>query len=237
MRTKILIIMLTILSFGLQAQEDDILPVASDTTITDSIILQDTLKTKSSFGQKIKKLPSKWSGFFNDENPKPKKALWMTFVLPGSGQAYNNKHWKIPIVYAGVGALSYAIAFNTRNYKRFKTAYIYRLDDDESTVEEDLTVDLSNEALQNVREGYRKSLEQSYMGLIGFYALVGVDAFVDAHLQSFDVSDELSWQLKPSLQNQNLSANPSAGMTLSLTFGYRKSNVLELNEAFEKIGK
>ena len=233
MRTKILIIILTVLSSCLFAQEDDTLLVASDMTITDSIILQDTLKSKVGLGQKIKNLPSKWNLFFNDETPKPKKALWMTFVLPGSGQAYNNKHWKIPIVYVGVGALSYAIAFNTRNYKRFKTAYIYRLDGDDNTVEEALTVDLTNESLQNVREGYRNNLERSYMGLIGFYALVGVDAFVDAHLQNFDVSDELSWKLKPSLQNQDLAANPSAGMTLSLTFGYRKSNVLELNEGFD----
>lgn len=249
MRTKILIIMLTVLSSCLLAQGDDTLLISRDSINPDTMpraisllginvdsTIEKTPKKRFKLGHKLKGIPLNIKNFFNDENPKPKKALWMTFVLPGSGQAYNNKHWKIPIVYAGVGALSYIIASNTRNYKRYKTAYIYRLDGDESTIEESNTVNLSNASLQNVRDGYRNNLERSYMGLIGFYALVGIDAFVDAHLQNFDISDELSWQLKPSFQNQSFSRNPSTGMTFGLTFGYRKSNVLELSEAFERVG-
>lgn len=238
MRTKILIIILSLSFSYLSAQEADTLTPATivaeelDSNLLDSSVVKERIP----FRQKLKAFPSKFVNYFNDEQPRPKKALWMTFVLPGSGQAYNGKHWKIPIVYVGVGALSYAIAFNTRQYKRYKEAYIYRLDDDANTIDPVATQDLTNEALQNIREGYRKDLERSYMGLLGFYALVGVDAFVDAHLQGFDVSDDLSFQLKPSIQGQYL-GNPSAGMTLGLTFGHKEKDVLLLNEEFELISE
>lgn len=197
-------------------------------------IRQDTI-AKVRFGEKLKQLPHQFSNFFNDEKPKPKKALWMTFILPGSGQAYNNKHWKIPIVYAGIGGLGYAIAFNTRNYKRFKTAYIYRLDGDENTIEEEFTQDLTDASLQNVRDGYRNDLERSYLGLLGFYALVSIDAFVDAHLQGFNIDDDLSWELKPSLESQQYSSMPSMGMNLTLTFGKSPIKTLETHPIFEEI--
>ncbi|MGK0388697.1 MAG: hypothetical protein ACI94Y_001429 [Maribacter sp.] len=230
MRTKILIIILSLSFSYLSAQEaDTVVPTIAEEKLDSNVV-----KERIPFKQKLKAFPSKFINYFDDEQPRPNKALWMTFVLPGSGQAYNGKHWKIPIVYVGVGALSYAIAFNTRQYKRYKTAYIYRLDDDINTTEPTLTQELTDAALQNIREGYRKDLERSYMGLLGFYALVGVDAFVDAHLQGFDVSDDLSLQLKPSLQRQSL-GNPSAGMTLGLTFGNRKKDVLMLNEEFELV--
>jgi hypothetical protein len=233
MRTKILIIILSLSFSYLSAQEaDTAIPTIAKEKLDSNVLDSSIVKERIPFKQKLKAFPSKFASYFNDEQPRPKKALWMTFVLPGSGQAYNGKHWKIPIVYVGVGALSYAIAFNTRQYKLYKTAYIYRLDGDANTIETVATQELTNESLQNVREGYRKDLERSYMGLLGFYALVGVDAFVDAHLQGFDVSDDLSFQLKPSIQRQSL-GNPSAGMTLGLTFGNKKKDVLLLSEEFE----
>ena len=240
MRTKILIIILSLSFSYLSAQEDDtLIPTIAEEKLDSNILDSSAVKERIPFKQKLKAFPSKlktypskFVNYFNDEEPRPTKALWMTFVLPGSGQAYNGKHWKIPIVYVGVGALSYAIAFNTRQYKRYKEAYIYRFDDDVNTIEPIATQELTGEALQNVREGFRKDLERSYMGLLGFYALVGVDAFVDAHLQGFDVSDDLSLRLKPSLQGQSY-GNPSAGMTLGLTFGNKKKDALLLSEEFE----
>lgn len=238
MHTKILIIILSLSFSYLSAQEIDTLvpPPVVEEELDSGVLDSSLVKERIPFKQKLKAFPSKAINYFKDEEPRPKKALWMTFVLPGSGQAYNGKHWKIPIVYAGVGALSYAIAFNTRGYKRYKTAYIYRLDDDPNTIEPTATQDLTDEALQNVREGYRKDLERSYMGLLGFYALVGIDAFVDAHLQGFDISDDLSFQLKPSMQEQPYGI-PSAGMTMGMTFGNKKKNVLRLNEEFELVSK
>ncbi len=233
MNAKILILLLCFWAPSLLGQDSTNVVLDS---LNQPVISDTTVQNKLSFGQRLKIFPSKVAHFFKDEQPRPKKALWMTFILPGTGQAYNGKHWKIPIVYAGIGGLSYAIAYNTRNYKRFKTAYIYRLDGDENTVEEEFTSSLTDAQLQNVREGFRNNLERSYMGLIGFYALVGVDAFVDAHLQGFDVSDDLSWEIGPSVEQQDYSPIPSTGMGLTLTFGHRSPEVTpQLHPTFESI--
>ncbi len=164
----------------------------------------DTVDTVSEIIKKdrpgIKAFPGRVKNFFKDEEKKPLKAMYLSFAVPGLGQAYNGKHWKIPLAWAGLGSLSYAVAWNTRFYKRFKTAYIYRVDGDENTVDEFATTITSDAALKTNRDNQRKNVERAYMGLIGFYLLQGADAFVDAHLSTFNVTDDLSFRVKPKME-------------------------------------
>ncbi len=216
MRTKILIIILALYSAALFAQ--DTIPLISETT--EILTRSDTIKTP--FRKKIKAFPAKIKLFLNDERPKPKKALLMSLILPGSGQVYNKKDWKVPIAYAGLGGLTYLVAYNTRRYKRFRTANIYRHDDDPTTIEEAATSNLEDAALRNLRNNERRKVERSYMGLFGFYLIIAADAFVDAHLSDFNMSDDLGLQLKPSLESQSMHQLPVSGLSISYRIGHQK---------------
>ncbi len=209
--------------------------VAQEETVTDSIpvFLTDSIsgnKKERKFGQKIKQ----FGNWFRDETPKPKKALIMSLIVPGSGQVYNRRDWKVPIAYAGLGGLSYLVAFNTRKYKRFRTAYTYRNDDDPNTIEETETMGLENSALKNLRDRERKKVERSYMGLFGFYAVIACDAFVDAHLSDFNINDDLGLRIKPSMENQYGSNLPVTGLGIGLTIGKSRKIKMGTINIFEE---
>lgn len=167
----------------------------------------DTLKADPKKGKLATLLNNKSKGvreFFNfkKDYPNPKKAIILSAMLPGAGQIYNKKYWKLPIVYGGVGTMVYFISFTNSQYKRFRKAYIYRLDEDDGTPPDEFTTADGVEILPTVsikerRDYYQKNRELSYIGFAFTYILVGVDAFVDAHLMRFDVSDDLTLHLQP----------------------------------------
>lgn len=136
--------------------------------------------------------------FLRNENPDPKTALRLSLVLPGAGQAYNGKWWKLPFVYGALGGMVYLIDYNTEGYLLYKTAYRRQL----RGLPHDFTglgfLD-NTSLLKDRRDSFDKNRQLSYIGFVAVYALVGIEAFVDAHLASFDVSDDLSFRLKPSL--------------------------------------
>lgn len=128
-----------------------------------------------------------------------KKATIMSLALPGLGQAYNKKYWKIPIIYAGFGVLFYSISKNGTEYRNFRTAYNIVATGDSANFNNEYVVryDGNLDQLQEGRNYYRRNLELSYV-LTGFlYILQVVDASVDANLYSFDVSDDLSLRFEP----------------------------------------
>ncbi|MFA9221316.1 MAG: DUF5683 domain-containing protein [Sediminibacterium sp.] len=127
----------------------------------------------------------------------PLKATIYSAVLPGSGQIYNHKYWKAPIVYAGLGACVYFISDNTQNYRFWKGAYIAFNDTDLSTNPSGDAEGLSSNQLDANQLYYKKLLDISYMSFLGVYALQIIDANVDAHLFSFDVSPNLSLNYTP----------------------------------------
>ncbi len=243
MRTKILIFIIQLFFFQLSAQDDNLGSASDSPEVIDSLknqmvenmkkkrkgkkLLPDSLMVSQpkipfkqkmkNFGQEMKTWPKKIIHIFDDEHPKPKKALIMSFILPGSGQVYNKKDWKLPIVYGGLGGLSYLVSYNTQNYRRFRTAYISRLDDDPDTIEEIATQNLSDDVLKNVRDFHRKKVERSYLGLFGFYLIVGIDAFVDAHLADFTIDEDLllGAKLRPSVNPQYGVQFPVTGLGLS----------------------
>lgn len=119
-----------------------------------------------------------------DFSHSPSKAIMLSLVLPGLGQGYNQKYFKIPIVWAAIAGAGYAINYNTKQYQAFAKEYAA---DPDNTDERYMQL-------------WRRYMELSYIAMIGVYALQALDAYVDAQLYSWDVSENLSMGISPSLQ-------------------------------------
>lgn len=146
----------------------------------------------------------------------PRKAALMSAMVPGSGQVYNKKYWKLPIVYAGLGGLGYLFYSNRSMYSKLATEVRRRNDTTVTKSSWDSTYNLSYSAsdLLVFANQYRRKSELSAVGLLVFYTFQIVDAYVDAHLFTFDVSDDLSLNFSPALLQQN---KPGIAITLRLS--------------------
>lgn len=140
------------------------------------------------------------------------KAVIMSALIPGLGQVYNKKYWKVPIVYGGLLTAAYFVNLNRVAYHDFKEAYIAEVDSDATTLNE---TGLEVPGLQAYMEFYRTRMEISYIALGLLYVLNIVDASVDAHLYTFDVSDDLSLRITPEF---NMISNnlPYTGLRLTI---------------------
>jgi hypothetical protein len=138
----------------------------------------------------------------------PHKASLYSAVLPGLGQAYNQKYWKIPIVYAGVGAISYLAITNRNEYRLAREAQVYVANGEEYPIENKYVGKYSATDLITIRDYYRRNTEVSWIFLGLWYILNIVDATVDAHFFNYDISDEISLQLQPGFQLQNIPQTP-----------------------------
>lgn len=144
----------------------------------------------------------------------PKTATLLSFALPGLGQCYNKKYWKVPIIYAGFGALTYGVIFNHGEYARFKTAYRFRTDDNPNTIDEFEGQVSDAELLANV-DFYRRNRDLCYIGMGLLYVMNIIDAAVDAHLFNFDVSDNLSMRVQPELHDMSYNRQPYTGARIT----------------------
>lgn len=134
----------------------------------------------------------------------PKKAAIRSAILPGWGQAYNKKYWKIPIVWGALITTGIIFSNNLSTYKDLKQAYIGKYnarvppyDSTEYWKIPDYLLPLSEETIRYNRDEYRRYVDYSALFFIIFWGLNVVDAAVDAHLKSFDVSPTLSLRIKP----------------------------------------
>lgn len=126
----------------------------------------------------------------------PSKAALFSAILPGAGQAYNEKYWKIPVVYFVTGSLVYWADYNNKQYKRYLTAYVALNDDDETTVDE-FGGAVSSENLLYYKNSFRRSRDISFLLIGAAYLLNIVDASVDAHFSDYDVGEDLSMHIRP----------------------------------------
>jgi len=143
----------------------------------------------------------------------PKTATLLA-IIPGAGQAYNRKYWKMPIVYATMGTCIYFSISNQQQFKRFKNAYMAR---DNGEHDEFYGI-LSKEALMNNMDRNRKIRDYTLAGAVLLYALQIVDANVDAHLFYFDVGDNLSANFYPQTFNSIYTRTPILGVGCTLNF-------------------
>ena len=129
----------------------------------------------------------------------PRIAMYRSAILPGWGQAYNKKYWKIPIIYAALGTTTYLFFYNLNTYKSLKQSYIYKTDTipgNDALIPPEFQ-NLNANSLRIYRNEYRKNVDYSVLFFFIFWGLNVVDATVDAHLKAFDVSDNLSLQINP----------------------------------------
>lgn len=121
----------------------------------------------------------------------PKKAALYSSLLPGLGQGYNHKYWKIPIIYAGLGGSAYMFISNRKHFIDYRDAIEMRLDDDPTTI--DPYIDLyTMDQLTYYKDYYRRNLEISVIVFVGVYLINILDAVVDAHLYGFSIDTDLS---------------------------------------------
>ena len=148
----------------------------------------------------------------------PKQALiWA--AIPGGGQVYNRRWWKVPIVYGGVASMIAVLDYNQSNYKRLQEAYELKLADQPHSFSG--TIYDNAERLRVLRNNFDRNRQTSYVGLFIVYALQGIEAYVDAHLKEFDVSDDLShknWQIRPSIMRPSPLSLPRPVVTFFLEF-------------------
>ncbi|WP_435577617.1 DUF5683 domain-containing protein [Gilvibacter sp.] len=151
----------------------------------------------------------------------PSKAAFYSAVLPGLGQAYNKKYWKIPIVYAGIGTGIYFWIQQDQEYDRFRNAFKRRLagfTDDEFFGDGETPL-VSNDRLIDAQRQAQKNKDISLIVAVAFYLINIVDANVDAHLRQYNINDDLS--LTPQLQIDPVSTQASYGLSLRFNFGQR----------------
>ena len=148
----------------------------------------------------------------------PTRATLMSVCLPGLGQVYNRKYWKVPVIYAGFGIMAYFIVFNTDLYIDYKCAYIESSNDVRNGSYGYLVQRYSAQELLSAREYYRRNLEISILLTTVWYALNILDAAVDAHLYTFNISDNLTMKVEPALLPSGFGYKPAGGLKLCLHF-------------------
>ncbi len=139
--------------------------------------------------------------------PDPIRALWLGLVIPGAGQFYNRKYWKLPIVYGGFLGCIYALTWNSQMLKDYSQAYLDIMDSDPNTksYEKMLPHNYSivgkeerfKSIFQHKKDFFRKYRDMSLFAFGGVYLLSVIDAYVDAELSTFDISRDLSLHLQP----------------------------------------
>ena len=138
---------------------------------------------------------------------RPGRAALRSAILPGLGQVYNKKYWKVPIVYGFLGGCAMVFNYNLKNYKELKQAFIGQYN---ARVFKDSTeffkikphlAPLSEESLRFNRDQFRRNVDYTVLVFAIIWGLNVMDAAVDAHLKSFDVSPDLSLKIKPGHSN------------------------------------
>jgi hypothetical protein len=164
------------------------------------------------------RIPTKPLKDMSTWRPNPKRALWLALVIPGGGQIYNRKYWKLPLVYGGFIGCLYAMNWNNTMYKDYSQAYIDIMDNDPGTqsynqfLHNGATIDGQEARYKTLfkqrKDRYRRWRDMSFFCLVGVYALSVIDAYVDAELSVFDISKDLSLSIEPTIIDTHTSRNP-----------------------------
>lgn len=155
----------------------------------------------------------KRKNWFTRDYPSPKKAAILSMAIPGGGQIYNKRWWKLPLVYGAVVGMGLTIDYNQSNYRRLRDALELKRD----TMEHEFSgTSIDNErALRSLRDEFDKNTQMAYVGMFIVYTLQALEAFVDAHLKSFNVDDDIGMELKPTVDFHGLST-PTIGLGVTI---------------------
>ncbi|MDE7085525.1 MAG: hypothetical protein K2O48_02395 [Prevotella sp.] len=231
----IVIIIMLLTGIHCQAQTEDLAVMDSIAEVDSRALLSDSLTgrtdTASVVIMKEKQMKPKrdWATW----KPNPQRALWLAMALPGAGQIYNRKYWKLPIIYGGFMGCIYALTWNDMMYKDYSQAYLDIMDDDPATASYNKFLHLGiqitpaneeryKQLFKSRKDKYRRWRDMSFFVMIGVYALSVIDAYVDAELSEFDISKDLSLKVSPAVIPNHSGGNPlqaqSLGVNCSLSF-------------------
>lgn len=189
----------------LLAPMDSLLQVDADALAGDSAgVLNDSVSLLST--SKPKKMKRDWGTW----RPDPQRALWLAMVIPGAGQIYNRKFWKLPIIYGGFVGCIYALTWNNQMYKDYSQAYLDIMDNDPGTASYNKFLHLGQQItpeneerykdiFRKRKDKYRRWRDLSFFAMLGVYAISVIDAYVDAELSVFDISKDLSLEVEPAV--------------------------------------
>ena len=162
-------------------------------------------------------------------NPNPTRAVWLSALFPGLGQIYNRRYWKLPIIVGGYVGLAYATSWNNGMLKDYTKAYSDAMDNDPNTKsymnfypsttrEEDIDMSWLQRVLKSKKDFYRRNRDLCIISMVGLYLLCMVDAYVDASLAHFDITPDLSMQVKPAVIEPQIGRLPSVGLQCAVSF-------------------
>ena len=212
------------------AQKDSLQADAIQSINLDDSIAIDSAKLSKALAPKALRKKRNWATW----RPNTKRAMWLAIILPGAGQIYNRKYWKLPIIYGGFVGCAYAMSWNNQMYHDYSQAYLDIMDDDPNTQSynqflhlgakiDESNIERYKEIFRKRKDRYRRWRDMSMFVMIGVYAFSVIDAYVDASLSEFDISNDLSLKIEPTVINSNKrDRNPfrssAMGMQCSLTF-------------------
>ena len=206
-----------------------VVPDKADSLVRSTMkVINDTARTIGKLtvadSTHVKKAKRDWTTW----QPDPKRAMWLAIVLPGAGQIYNHKYWKLPIIYGGYVGCIYALTWNQSTYSDYQNAYVDIMDDDPNTksyedflpphyeIDTDMEQWLKDVFKQR-KNKYRRYRDLSIFAFAGMYIVAAIDAYVDAELSHFDISPDLSLNIEPRLMMDHMGA-PIAGFSLAFNF-------------------
>ena len=165
--------------------------------------------------------------------PDPIKSVWFSALMPGAGQIYNRKYWKLPIVVGGFMGLAYGISFNSRYFTDYSNAYrdAYSNDPNANSYINFLPYSYRNNkewieknkewirsSLKSKKDYYRRNRDLCIVGMLAVYGLAMIDAYVDAQLYTFDISPDVSMKLSPAVLEPTVKTPAVVGLQCSLVF-------------------
>ena len=164
--------------------------------------------------------------------PDSKKSLWLALIIPGAGQIYNRKYWKLPLVYGGFVGCTYALTWNSKMYKDYSQAYQDIMSDNPNNNSYldflgpgatpeliESRIDYYKELFRTRKDMYRRQRDLSIFAFIGVYILSVIDAYVDAELSDFDITKDLSMKIEPATFNhEKTNRMDGVGLKCSLRF-------------------
>lgn len=162
-------------------------------------------------------------------NPDPVRAVWLSALLPGLGQIYNRRYWKLPIIVGGFVGLGYATGWNNTQYNDYSRGYRDLMDDDPSTrsymnffppntSEGDLDKSWLQRTLKSRKDFYRRNRDLCIIGMVGLYLVCILDAYVDASLSHFDISQDLSLDVTPAVIPADTRRRTAFGLNWAFNF-------------------
>jgi hypothetical protein len=199
----------TIDSLEFSSAPDTLISTQTTLTAISDTGLQATATKDSAIAAKKKAAASK--------RHSPLKASLFSAALPGLGQGYNKKYWKIPIVYAGFAGLGYAVYYTASNFQGYRNAYRLQVDEDPNTIGSYKGVQ-DAATLKSYRDYFKRNLDISAICMSVWYVLNIVDAAVDAHLFEWNMSDDLSMRVEPILFPSFSSNYAQAGVKFGFHF-------------------